>query len=621
MQDYEEYGSSFRTPRQYRDDGGPANNGNGFDPEGAPSRPEGRPRGSDVDRARRGFGGDDINPQRKPHENTPQRRPSFDAENPQEPQAPAPTFRELQRDGRARPPRPQPTDGQVFAPSAPAIAIRGGTMANSVPQQLSSPPTLRSVYATQGGIEERLRGEYDRERTPQRFSGQSARVNAPGAFRGQNFDYEGERSYAPEAYQGQGYSGSMSRTNAPRAYQGSQFNGSASRIAAPEAYQGSQFNGQYNRQAAPQQRETGGFQAPTSRVNQATEQSVLQGLANPSRWDNAQIKSSYDQLAGGIDDDYNARDQRLTGSMAQRGMGAVGDTTIGSNDARYQNLQRRTAKGDALRNVMENAANTQSADRAQAVSAGMGYGGQEFNQNLSGYETNRSTNAQNFGQDTSRAQFGADEEKAGYDRNFSRSGFNNDVGQQGFQNRVGQAATENELNQRDYSNQLNNAGFNNTTGQQGYENQFKNSQFDVAQNQDADDRGFRNAGFNNATGQQGYENRLQGTEFNANQAQKQYQNRFSNAGYNNQVGQQGYQNQFQGTEFNQRNNQQQYENDARNFGVNQNASQYEDQQRQLALNNLLGYGQQSFNNQQSTAEFNSRQQQQEWENLQKMMGY
>lgn len=304
------------------------------------------------------------------------------------------------------------------------------------------------------------------------------------------------------------------------AYQGyngpAGFGGQAQRAQTPGAYQGQGFNGQYSAYQTPGTNQTGQFGGQGgqgSQVDSQTGQSVMQGLQNPSRWDNSLISDNYNKLAGQIDDQYNQADQNLQGSLAQRGLGATGDSTIGANDARYQNLQRRTAKSDALQNIMTGAANTQAADRAQAISAGLGYGGQQYGQGLSTYGANMGANQQNFGQNMQASQFGADQQAQQYNTDFARSQYNTGLGQQGYQNQMQNAQFDQGANQQDYQNQAQNYGLNQQADQQGFNN--------------------KQSLLNNylGYGQQGFQNQLALNQQQQGQDQQQYQNMLAMLGY------------------------------------------------------------------------------------------
>jgi hypothetical protein len=159
---------------------------------------------------------------------------------------------------------------------------------------------------------------------------------------------------------------------------------------------------------APGARYTGQFTGdPSSQsMNPQIQQAIMAALGNPSRYDANVVKDSYGYLSGAIDDDYNARDERLKESMASRGLGAVGDGSIYGSNQINQNLARRSAKQNLASELLREQANTYGQDRASALAGAMGWGGQQFGQALQGFNANQGANAQNFGQDMDRAGFG-----------------------------------------------------------------------------------------------------------------------------------------------------------------------------------------------------------------------
>lgn len=138
---------------------------------------------------------------------------------------------------------------------------------------------------------------------------------------------------------------------------------------------------------------------------------LKQTMANPSRYDTGVAKDSFNMLSQNIDDDYNARDQGLRESIASRGLGSVGDSSIGTGDQRFQNLQRRTAKQDMASGILREQANTYGADRSSAIRDAMGYGNDQFGNALQG------------------AQFNANQKQQAYNNldNYGKTAFDNQM--------------------------------------------------------------------------------------------------------------------------------------------------------------------------------------------------
>lgn len=134
----------------------------------------------------------------------------------------------------------------------------------------------------------------------------------------------------------------------------------------------------------PQQFGTGKDPAMQEQIRAA----LMQAIGNPSRYDTGVAKQSFDQLSGDIDDDYNARDQALRESIASRGLGAIGDGTIGTSDQRFQNLQRRSAKQRMATDILREQANTYGTDRSAAIRDAMGYGNDQFGNELAAADFN-----------------------------------------------------------------------------------------------------------------------------------------------------------------------------------------------------------------------------------------
>lgn len=495
MLDYEKYGNSFRMPKSLRPMGGPSNNGfNGYD--GDPAKPDGRPRspaGGMVS------GGGRPRPEAGPTKAPPQ-EPNIHQQPVEQP-----TFLALQRQGLPRPPQQQPSIHQQGweQPLPPA------------PRPLPSYDPRTNAIGADGsrGLEQQLRDAWQNYQSPGAFAGSAARANLPDAYQGQNFNDE------------------------------------ASFEDLPTAYQGQQFGGRYSPTEAAAMRETGQFADPTGRIMGRTEQSVMDALDNPSAYNSDVVKNTFGLLAGEVDDDYNARDQALMAQAARRGLGGVGDSTVIANDARFQNLQRRSAKEGIATNLLDKQATVFGQDRAAAIAQAMGFGGQQFGQARDAYTTNRATDESNFGRDMTRRGFTADENarKFGFDMDAAR--FNEDVGQRGFENATTRARGMNDI------------------------------------------------------------------------SQQRLDNRFRNTGYNNEVGQQGYQNRFARSAAENDLNQRDFDNSRSAYNTNRDAEAQGFSQKQQLLQQLLGYGQQGFENQVTTGRENDRREREQQELLLKLMGY
>lgn len=339
MLDYEEYGSSFRTPRALRDGGAPANNTfNSYD--GEPSQPEGRPAAAQPT--------DDEEARRKAalaQQATGATAPTA------APTAPTQTFSQMQAAGIARPPAPSTSPMTTpYDPSGTSMTQFGG---------VQSVPTANSPSGG-SSLEDQLRQAYT--------------------------------GYTPQA---------------------------------------------------PKPITTGQFSAPNSSMNPQIEQALMSAIGSPSRYDSNVVKDSFGYLSGAIDDDYNARDQGLRESLASRGLGAVGDGTIGTGDQRFQNLQRRSAKQNLASELLREQANTYGQDRASALSQAMGYGQNQFGQSLDAFNANQGANQQNWNQDFMGREFDAGQKQQAYN---NYTGY----GQQAFNNQMATSQMNNQQQQQQY---------------------------------------------------------------------------------------------------------------------------------------------------------------------------
>lgn len=572
MLDYEKYGNSFRTPKSMRPGGSPANNAfNGYD--GDPKRPEGRPPGA------MNFSNERRRPEVGPT--------SAAATKPNIHEQPVeqPTFLNLQRQGLPRPPMPSSPMGARPDSGIPGYDAKAGQPRQypDAPIAVSPmaerdfsptlpggvrPPMVNQIGAdTSRGMEQQLRDAW------QNYSG-------PGAFVG-----SAARSALPEAYEGERFEGDAEFEDLPQAYRGHEFGGEYRRTAAPTAYEGQRFGGSYSPTEAAAMRETGQFGDPTGGIMGRTEQSVLEALNNPSAYNSDVVKNTFGLLAGQVDDDYNARDQALTASAARRGLGGIGDSTVISNDARFQNLQRRSAKEGIATNLLDKQATVFGQDRAAAIAQALGFGGQKFSQARDAYTTNRATDESNFDRDMSRRRFGADE-------NARKFGFDMDA-----------------------------ARFNEGIGQQGFENRFRTAEFGAGEEGRAFDAGIRKSAFNNDVGQRGFENATSRARGMNDISQQRLDNSFRRTGFNNEVGQQGYQNRFARSAAENDLNQRDFDNSRTAYNTNLDANQQGFNQRSQLLQQLLGYGQQGFENQITTSRENDRRDREQQELLLKLMGY
>lgn len=265
------------------------------------------------------------------------------------PQAP-PTFADLSRQGRARPPRP----------------MLGGMASQQAPQGTAPAP---------GGAPQ----------PPNQVRGFGANIAGGGTVPGQVQrsapapQYDENGNYQQPQSNGQpGAEQIAARENGPRGYQ------------PPQQQPATPGNGAnmeqdlYDRWKNPS-----GFQAPGG--NPALQKSIQDALANPSPYNSDNFKSQFDVASQGLNQQYNADYQRINEDMSRRGIynstiagGRLGD--LASNQA--------TAKSNLATNMLNASAANYGQDRSNAIAQALGYGGQDFSQALQGYNANQGQSQQ-----------------------------------------------------------------------------------------------------------------------------------------------------------------------------------------------------------------------------------
>lgn len=150
-------------------------------------------------------------------------------------------------------------------------------------------------------------------------------------------------------------------------------------------------------------------------LEDATESAALDQLHNPSPYNSDVVKNLYADLGAGIDTDYDSRIRGLDESMARRGLygssgkdfhsGRLADTELGRRDAKTtlaRNLATDFAKsyGDYNANAIsqgQGVAGAQSGDALDWLRATLGYGQQGFENDLAVEQLNQNED-QNYQQ-------------------------------------------------------------------------------------------------------------------------------------------------------------------------------------------------------------------------------
>lgn len=110
-------------------------------------------------------------------------------------------------------------------------------------------------------------------------------------------------------------------------------------------------------------------------------QTIQQALAQPSSYDSAAMQADFDRLGGAIDDEYQQGNAALLEELAARGLGGVGDSTIGLGRKSDLTIARKSAKTDLAERLASEAARTRSADRDRAIQTALAGFGQMDNSN------------------------------------------------------------------------------------------------------------------------------------------------------------------------------------------------------------------------------------------------
>jgi hypothetical protein len=173
--------------------------------------------------------------------------------------------------------------------------------------------------------------------------------------------------------------------------------------------------------------------AGTNSVNSATQDAVLKLLGQSDPYSSDVAKSTFDRLAGGIDDQYDVENQHIQEEMARRGITA---STIYGGRLQDSNAMRKSAREDLASRILDTQAQTNSAARAAAISAGNTVGSQSFNEDASSAQIRDALARGNFSDALSAFQanqaaqgqsFNQGEQALQDYTNFGQQGFNNQI--------------------------------------------------------------------------------------------------------------------------------------------------------------------------------------------------
>lgn len=428
----------------------------------------------------------------------------------------------------------------------------------------------------------------------------------------------------------------------------------------------------YAAQAAPRAREVGQFNPQqNNQIDEGLQSQILNSLGQPSRYDSSVVQNSFNAMNQRLGQEFDLQRQGINEDAARRGVyfstGAVGRL----GDVATRQAQ---AQSDLATNLLREQANTYGQDRNAAVAQALGYGGQQFGNQLAGYQANMAGTAQNFQQQLSEAafrgdqqamqvlqavnnrdyaanlhnqafqqqlqagQFGQSEQQRQYQNAFQNADFNRGNQQINFGQQLAGGQFGQSEQARMFGQNFAQAGFNRDTQQgnfnnllqqfqagQGADQQRFNQQLQAGQfGQDEQSRRFAELmgtmGFNNAAGQQGFENRMGQANMQNQFNQDLWQQQLQAGQFNQGLAQQNWANQMGQAQFQQGEDQRQWGNRANEFGMNEGAQQNAFGNRMAGLQALLGYGQQQFQNQMDIGYFNQSQDQNQLGWLMQLMG-
>jgi hypothetical protein len=389
--------------------------------------------------------------------------------------------------------------GAAGHPASPPPPSYGGTQAPNVNQQYGQMWNMANVGY----------GAPQQQQSNQQVQG----YQNPGQFNGAQ-----QSNFQPGGYQGPGQF---------NAYQGSSYN--------PGQYQngGSQMN-QFNQ---------GGFGGAT---DAASFGSIMQGLANPSRYGAANVANAYDVMDRKLTQQGTADSQRINEDMAKRGLynssvagGRLGDLATNLNQQR----------SDLATNLLTDQAKNYQSDRASAIGQALGYGGQQFGQGLQSNQFNEGLSQNRFNNNLSGMNFGLNQNNQNFNQQSQQYGQN----QQEAMNRYNSG-----LNNANFGLQQNNQNYNQQAGQYGLNQQNAMNQFNSGLAQG--NFGLQQTAQNNQAGLNQF-----GAQQGANQ--QTYNQLMGVLGGQQGYQQQGFENQLAQQQMNNQMSQQQIDNLLRMYGM------------------------------------------------------
>lgn len=268
-------------------------------------------------------------------------------------------------------------------------------------------------------------------------------------------------------------------------------------------------------------------------VADATQQKMLDLLQKPSGWDSDLVQNMYGKMGGQIDDQFAQQDTAINEEMAKRGLY---DSSIAAGRLKDSNIGRRDAKTNLADSLLQQMGMNYGNDQARAAGLGAGYQGQQFGEKTTEFGLNQGAEQQAFGQ-----QLGAEQAKQGaFGLNQQGQMANSQAGIASMQANL-QAQQANQNNRFQY------AGLNSQNALANNNQLLDRARFQSGENQFGTNVANQNAQqqFQNRLtgGQQDFNNRVTNTGLQrdmlgniVNYGQQQFNNDMTQANFNRQLG-------------------------------------------------------------------------------------
>jgi hypothetical protein len=125
---------------------------------------------------------------------------------------------------------------------------------------------------------------------------------------------------------------------------------------------------------------------PAGNIGGAVQNSIFGLLQNPSRYDQDAVQRTYGMLSGRIDDEFNQRRTGIEEDSARRGLS---DSSIRGGRLADTNVEQRSAQVELADRLANQQAQTYGTDLNSAIATALGYGQQNFGQQLATSQFNQ----------------------------------------------------------------------------------------------------------------------------------------------------------------------------------------------------------------------------------------